>query len=75
MITVVDTNIPSIQCPTNAVDVCAGTTCTWTSNASIDPVYNDNCPGATISYTISGATTAGVTAGSAGKPFSIWVHR
>ena len=71
-ITVVDTDTPSIVCPTNAVNACAGTSCTWTSDASITPTYNDNCPGTTLSYTISGATTVGSTSGSAaGTVFSL----
>jgi hypothetical protein len=71
---VVDSDIPSVQCPSNAVNACAGTTCTWTSDASIAPIYNDNCAGSTISYVISGATTVGTTTGSAvGTVFNLGI--
>jgi subtilisin-like proprotein convertase family protein len=74
VITVVDSDIPSVQCPSNAVNACAGTTCTWTSDASIAPIYNDNCAGSTISYVISGATTVGTTTGSAvGTVFNLGI--
>ena len=51
--------MPSISCPGNDVVQCndAGT-CTWTSDDSTDPIYNDNCPGLTVTYEITGATTA-----------------
>ncbi|MDA8693492.1 HYR domain-containing protein, partial [Saprospiraceae bacterium] len=58
-IIVVDSDVPSISCPSNDVVQCndAGT-CTWMSDDSTDPIYNDNCPGLSVTYTITGATTA-----------------
>ena len=50
--------MPSISCLGNDVVQCndAGT-CTWTSDDSTDPIFNDNCTGLTLTYTITGATT------------------
>lgn len=59
-ITVVDTDDPNIFCPSNDVVVCADLgTCAWISDASISPTLAiENCPNYTITYEISGATTA-----------------
>jgi len=45
-ITVVDSDTPSIACPSNTVVVCnADGTCTWPSDASINSLTADNCTG------------------------------
>lgn len=64
-ITVVDSDIPTLICPSTPVTVCAGTTCNWTGNASVVPVYIENCPGSSITYSISGTTIVANTAGTA----------
>ncbi len=64
-ITVVDSNTPSINCPSN-VEVCAVTGgCTWTSDNSVNAMSLDNCPSTTVEYSISGATTVARTTGNA----------
>jgi len=58
-ITVVDSQLPSIECPSNDIVVCADTGgCDWTSDDSINPITAENCPGLTVSYTVTGATGA-----------------
>ncbi len=58
-ITVIDSDVPSIDCPSNQVVVCADEgTCTWVSDEQTDPLFNDNCPGLELRYEIEGATTA-----------------
>jgi len=58
-ITVVDSDVPSIACPSNDVVVCTDSnSCTWIATDQIDPIYNDNCPGQILTYNITGATTA-----------------
>jgi len=52
-ITVEDSEIPTIACPSNAVVVCnASGTCTWPSDASTNPIGVENCPGATVTHDI-----------------------
>jgi len=58
-ITVVDSGLPSIHCPSNDVVVCTDpATCTWVSTDQTDPVFNDNCPGQSMTFAMTGATTA-----------------
>ena len=58
-ITVIDSKIPSIDCPSNDVEQCVDAgSCSWIADDSTDPIYNDNCPGLVVTYTIEGATTA-----------------
>ena len=58
-ITVVDSDVPSLSCPSNDVVVCTNpATCTWISTDQTDPIYNDNCPGQVLTYNIGGATSA-----------------
>ncbi len=58
-ITVIDTDVPSILCPTNDVVKCADSdACVWTPDTDVDPIYNDNCDGFSLLYTVSGATIA-----------------
>ena len=55
-ITVEDSEIPTIACPSNAVVVCnASGTCTWPSDASTNPIGVENCPGATVTHDIVSA--------------------
>jgi len=64
-ITVIDSDTPSISCPSSDVVVCnTGTTCTWLSNASITPTTADNCMGSSITHQVTGATT--IAANTAG---------
>jgi len=57
-ITVLDSGIPNIDCPSNNVVVCTDLgTCTWVSDDQTDPIFNDNC-GGEVTYTITGETTA-----------------
>jgi subtilisin-like proprotein convertase family protein len=58
-ITVVDTQEPSLSCPSNDVIKCNDTgQCYWTANMSTDAIFADNCGGFDLSYSITGATTA-----------------
>ncbi len=68
-ITVVDTDDPTILCPSIDVVVCADLgTCTWISDSSISPTLAiENCPNYTITYEISGATTASGNNDAAGE--------
>ena len=56
-ITVVDSGLPSIDCPSNDVVVCTDiATCVWLSTDQTNPIYNDNCPGQRLTYEVSGNT-------------------
>ena len=59
-ITVRDALDPIILCPSSPVIACNDPgTCTWTADSLIAPFYiGENCPDITISYSITGATTA-----------------
>ena len=60
-ITVVDSDIPSISCPSNDVIVCTDEgTCTWESTEESSAIFAENCSdeGFTVTYTVTGATTA-----------------
>ncbi len=58
-ITIEDSDIPAITCPSNQVLVCTDIgLCTWLSDDQTDPLFNENCDGLTLTYTISGETTA-----------------
>jgi len=58
-ITVVDSQQPSIACPSNTVTMCTDVdVCIWTADDTLDPIFNDNCGGIDLSYAITGATTA-----------------
>jgi len=58
-VTVVDSGVPTIDCPSNNVVVCTDNgTCTWLSDSQTDPLYNDNCPGLVVTYDITGETVA-----------------
>ena len=59
-ITVVDNTDPIILCPSVAVAKCVDFgTCTWLSDSSVSPSFDlENCPGFTIEYAVTGATTA-----------------
>jgi len=71
-ITVIDSDIPSIDCPSNQVVVCADDgTCTWVSDRQTDPLFNDNCPGLEVSYEITGTTTASGDDTVAGVVFNL----
>lgn len=50
-ITVVDSENPSVSCPGD-VEICAGEAVSGTTSTSLD-----NCPGITVTYVMSGATT------------------
>ncbi|MEZ4909843.1 MAG: HYR domain-containing protein [Saprospiraceae bacterium] len=56
-ITVVDSDVPTINCPDNDVAVCANGSCVWRSTAALNPIGVENCPGSNISYVITGETT------------------
>ena len=59
-ILVEDNDEPSVQCPDGPITICTDADlCTWLSDGTISPVTSaGNCPGLTVAYTISGATTA-----------------
>jgi len=62
-ITVVDSDDPSISCPSNDVVVCTDTnTCTWEATDQTDPIYNDNCPGQVLTFVTTGALAQSSTA-------------
>jgi len=57
-ITVIDSDEPTLICPTNEVVVCNDdASCAWESDTSIVPVGLDDCPSASIAYNVTGATT------------------
>ena len=58
-ITVVDSQIPNLSCPSNEVVKCNDTgQCYWTADTSVDAIFADNCGGFDLSYVITGETTA-----------------
>ena len=64
-ITVIDSDVPRIACPSNAVVVCTDLgTCTWEGDDRIDPIGLDNCPGLNILYEVEGVTTVAQMMGS-----------
>ena len=72
-ITVVDTDIPIILCPSNDVVVCTDdAVCTWASPAgSISPTHAiENCP-FEITYTITGQTTGMGNDDASGTVFNL----
>ena len=75
-ITVEDSALPSISCPGNEVVVCADNgDCIWTSDDRVDPVFSDNCAGQTVSYEITGATTASGTGAISGDAITFNLGR
>ncbi len=67
----VDNQAPTISCPANQIRSTSATTCAYTAAASeFSPAaYNDNCVGATLSYTLSGVT-GGSGSSLTGKVFN-----
>ena len=58
-ITVVDSDTPSVDCPSNDLVVCTDEdSCTWLATDQTDPSFNDNCPSLTLTYAIIGETSA-----------------
>ncbi len=58
-ITVIDSQLPTIGCPSNMVVQCVDLDdCVWSSDMSVDAIFNDNCMGFDLAYTVTGATTA-----------------
>ena len=55
IITVEDSEIPSIICPNNVVICNDPEMCFWTSTDALMPISMDNCPDAEITYTIVSA--------------------
>ena len=54
-----DTDVPSISCPSNDVVVCTDPgTCTWLATDQTEPIFNENCPGQVLTYSVTGASTA-----------------
>ncbi len=72
-ITVVDNIDPIILCPSVAVAKCVDFgTCSWISDSSISPAFNlENCPDFTITYAITGATTATGSDNAAGEVLAL----
>ncbi len=72
-LTVLDQQLPEIDCPSTDVEHCADLgICTWTSDSSVAPIsFSDNCEGAMVSYTISGATTANGSDDATGQIFNL----
>ncbi|MEZ4907784.1 MAG: HYR domain-containing protein, partial [Saprospiraceae bacterium] len=73
-IAVIDEDVPMILCPSNDVVVCNDEgECSWEATAAVNPTGIENCPGAEITYEISGATTVtGPVIGSAaGETFNL----
>ena len=73
MITVKDSDVPVILCPSNPVEVCTDTgLCTWMSDEQIYPNYaNENCPGVSVSYTITGVTSGSGTGSVQSMAFAL----
>ncbi len=69
-ITVIDSVTPTINCPTEVIKCADAGSCTWTSDASIDPVSNENCSGQSITYDITGVTTTSGSNSAAGTTFA-----
>jgi len=65
-VTVNDTEAPTITCPSNV------TSCNPLVNG-IAPTFSDNCPGATVTYTLAGATTGNGNNDASGTNFNVGV--
>jgi uncharacterized repeat protein (TIGR01451 family) len=74
-VSVVDEQVPVINCPSNDVVKCNSTgTCTWVSDNDVSPInFTDNCPNYTISYTIdvNGVTVSTGADDAAGEVFGL----
>ncbi len=64
LVTVVDNEAPSLECFGNV------TSCDPVVNNIAPASFSDNCSGATITYTLSGATTGSGTADASGTTFN-----
>ena len=72
-ITVIDSDVPMILCPSNMVivDTDPGV-CTWTSDDKVNPSISfENCPDQIIEYTITGATTSSGNDSAMGEVFAL----
>ena len=56
-ITVSDTQVPLLSCPANTIDLITNGGCSMVSASVGRPTYSDNCAVASLTYTLSGATT------------------
>ena len=63
-VTVNDTEAPTITCPSNV------TSCTAIVNG-IAPTFSDNCPGAAVTYTLTGVTTGSGNNDASGTSFNV----
>ncbi|MBK8965958.1 MAG: HYR domain-containing protein [Lewinellaceae bacterium] len=68
-VTVLDNEPPMLSCPTNqTLPPGAAPPCSAVVNG-IDATFSDNCPGATLAYTFSGATTGSGSGQASGQLF------
>ncbi len=68
-VTVVDNEPPMLSCPANqTVPPGAAPPCSAVATG-IDATFSDNCPGATLAYTFSGATTGSGSGQASGQLF------
>lgn len=61
VITVTDNQLPTITCPPDVVAVATPPLCQVPAIVVQNPVYSDNCPNPTLSWTKTGATTGSGT--------------
>ncbi|MEZ4939657.1 MAG: HYR domain-containing protein [Saprospiraceae bacterium] len=72
-VTVTDNEAPSVGCPTNqTVPPTISSPCATIVNG-IDGTFNDNCPGSTLAYNLSGANTGSGSGQASGLSFNAGV--
>jgi hypothetical protein len=72
-VTVIDSDVPTILCPSNRVSVETDPgLCTWVSDGIVDPsVSFENCPDQVIVYNITGATESTGMDSAVGEIFNL----
>ncbi len=61
-VTVADTQAPALTCPSNAIDLITDGGCSRVPTTVQKPTFSDNCGIASLTYTLSGATTGNSSA-------------
>jgi len=74
-LTVVDSDVPLILCPSNSIEAeTSPGVCVWSSDDQVAPSISvENCPDQTITYTVTGATNASGSDNAAGEIFELGV--
>jgi len=72
-LTLVDTSMPTVTCPSNLAVTTLGTDTSVVVN-NLTPTATDNCGMPAISYTISGATSGSGTGDASGEVFNVGLN-